>query len=98
MRSRLVVALTVVMLAVGSGSAMAGLAGFGGGFGGFFGDHNAGYYQYRHPCKHDNDFFKDGKCHVGPPGQYWHFIHGWCWLSDGHGGFTWGYGNGWLFE
>ncbi len=97
MRSRLVVALTVVMLAVGSGSAMAGFVDFGGGFGGFFDDNNAGYHQYKPPCQ-DDYYFSAGKCQHGPPGYYWHFIHGWCWIPNANGGFTWGYGNGWSFQ
>ena len=100
MRSRLVAFLTVGTLALSGGTAMAGFFDFGGGFGGFF-DHgeSAGYHQYKPPCKPGWGFGDDHHCHIGPPGHFWHFIHhGWCWLSDGHGGFKWGLGDGWAVE
>jgi len=100
MRSRLVALLTVGMLILGTGSAMAGFFDFGGGFSGFFDNDNAAFHQYKFhpPCKTGWYFGYDDKCHIGPPGHYWHFIHGWCWIPDGNGGFTWGFGNGWVYQ
>jgi hypothetical protein len=99
LRSRLVAFLTVGMLALGAGTAIAGFVNFGGGFSGYFDGGSASYHQYRPPCKYGYNFGNDRKCHAAPPGQYyWHFIHGWCWIPNGNGGFTWGYGNGWVFE
>jgi len=86
------------MLALGTGSAIAGFFEYGGGYSGFIDNGSAGWHQYRPPCKSGWYFGTDGKCHQCPHGHYWHWIHGWCWLPNGHGGFTWGFGNGWSFE
>lgn len=99
MRSRLIAFLTAGMLVVGSGSAMADFFNWGGGFGGYFDfGGSASYHQYRPPCKDGYGFGDDHHCHIGPPGQHhhFHFIHGFCWISDGHGGYNWGYGDGWV--
>ena len=99
-RSRLVVLLTVAMLAVGTGSAMAGIFfNFGGGFCGFL-DYlpsSGAQYKIPPPCKEKYEWVVN-KCVLGPPGHYWHYILGFCWIPNGHGGWTWGFGSGWLWE
>jgi hypothetical protein len=99
MRSRLVVFLTVGMLALGTGSAVAGIwYNFGGGFCGFLDYHTASNYEpHAPPCK-QNYQYVNGKCKLGPKGHNWHFVHGTCWIPDGHGGYKWGKGDGWLWE
>ena len=67
----------------------------GGGYGGYFNGSSASYHQYRPPCKTRDYYGRDSKCHKAPRGHNWHYTHGWCWLENGHGGFKWGYGNGW---
>src|SRR5450755_1088656 len=59
MRPRLVAVLTVGMLAVGSGSAIAGFFDFGGGYGGYGDGGSASYRQYRPPCKRGENFGND---------------------------------------
>lgn len=99
MRSRTVTILTVGMLAVGSGTAIAGFCNFGNGYGGYFNGNSASYHQYRRPpCKTGYDTGKNGKCQKAPPGHNWHWIHGWCWIPNNSGGYNWGYGNGWCWE
>jgi len=100
-RSRLVAVLTVGMLALGTGSAVAGFFDFGGGYSGSSDGASASWHQYRPPCKPGWGYGDDRHCHYGPPGHhhyYWHYKHGWCWRSDGHGGYKWGYGDGWVYE
>jgi hypothetical protein len=96
MRSRFVAFLTAGMLVLGSGTAIAGFCDFGGGYGGYFNGKSASYHQYRPPCKTSYYYGNDSKCHTAPRGHYWHYTHGWCWIENGHGGFKWGYGNGWV--
>jgi hypothetical protein len=98
MRSRLVAVLTVGMLAVGSGSAIAGFFDFGGGYGGYGDGGSASYHQYRPPCQRGENFGNDRRCHKDDHHRDWHFKHGWCWIEDGHGGYKWGYGNGWEYS
>ncbi len=97
MRSRFIAFLTAGMLVLGSGTAIAGFCDFGGGYGGYFnGGNSASYHQYRPPCKTTYYYGNDSKCHSAPRGHSWHYTHGWCWLENGHGGYKWGYGNGWV--
>ena len=100
MRSRLVAFLTVGALALSGGTAMAGFFNWGDGFSGFFDQHDdASHHQYKPPCKPGWGYGDDHHCHSGPPGHHeWHFKHGWCWLQDGHGGFKWGIGDGWVYD
>ena len=103
MRSRFVTFLTVGALVVSGGTAVAGMTDFGGGYTGWF-DNNgdsASHHQYRPPCPVDESFGNDHKCHQPPSRHHftWHFVHHqWCWQGDGHGGFKWGFGEGWVEE
>jgi|GEM_PF-2983406 len=99
MRSRLVALLTVAMLALGTGSAVAGWFVFGGGFCGFIDTWGASYNEYKipPPCKEKYEWVAN-KCVLGAPGHYWHLIYGFCWIQNSKGGWTWGYGYGWVWE
>ncbi len=99
MRSRLVAILTVGMLALGTGSAVAVFSGSDGGLSGSSGNGSAGWWEYKKPpCKDHEHFGDDHKCHRDDHGDHhWMHVHGWCWLEDGHGGFKWGYGDGWAY-
>ena len=102
MRSRMVAFLTVGMLALGTGTATAGLLNLGGGgLLGIFGGgttQSASYNQYKPPCP--IFFTYNGQsCQFDPLGFIWEFVeHVFCWISNGHGGFTWGLGNGWVLK
>ncbi len=96
-RSRLVAFLTVAMLALGTGSALAGFFDFGGGYTGYSDVGSASWHQYRPPCKTYYSY-SNGKCIPTPPHHRWYYGRGWCWLPNGHGGYTWGYGYGWCYE
>jgi hypothetical protein len=101
MRSRLVTFLTVGALVVSGGTAVAGMYDFGGGYSGWFdnGGDSASHHQYRPPCKHDEGWGNDRRCHKRSEHHRWHFVHHrWCWQGDGHGGFKWAFGDGWAEE
>ncbi len=95
-RSRLVAFLTVAMLALGTGSALAGFFDFGGGYTGYGDGGSASWHQYRPPCR-DGYGYASGKCYPNH-NHHWYYRLGWCWLPNGHGGYTWGYGYGWCYE
>jgi hypothetical protein len=99
LRSRLVTILTVGMLALGTGSAVAGLFSAGGGVPSSSGSQSAAHHEYKPPCK-DDEKFEHGHCVKEKDHEHhrWEHKHGWCWLEDGHGGWTWGYGDGWVYE
>jgi hypothetical protein len=102
MRSRLVTFLTVGALALSGGTAAAGLFDFGGGYAGWF-DNNgdsASHHQYRPPCPVAENFGSDHKCHKDNDHHHrWQFVHHhWDWQGDGHGGFKWGFGDGWVAQ
>ena len=99
MRSRLVAFLTVGMLALGTGSAVAGFSSSGGGLSGSSGERQRRLPGVQKPpCKDHEHFGDDHKCHKDDGrDHHWQHEHGWCWLEDGHGGFKWGYGDGWVY-
>lgn len=98
-RSRLVAFLTVGVLALTGGSALAGYnyGGWGGGYSGEFENEqqSAAWHQYRPPCQQGYSFGNDGHCHPGPPHHHFRFTHGYCWIENNRGGWSWGYGYGW---
>ena len=100
MRTRLVTLLTVAAFALSGGTAAAGLGlfNFGGGFSGFFDSGtSASYHQYRPPCQTGWNMGFNGQCVHAPPFFFWRFIfNSFCWIPNSHGGFTWGFGNGWV--
>ena len=97
MRTRLATFLTVGALALSGGTAAACFIDFGGGYGGFFGGGSSSYWQYRPPCPTGWNMGFNGKCAKAPPTFFWYWVfHQFCWIPNNHGGFTWGYGNGWV--
>jgi hypothetical protein len=99
MRSRMVGILTAGMLVLGTGTAAATVFNFGGGFLGVFGSQSesAAYSQYRPPCLPFFTPAANGQCVFDPLGFVWKFIeNAFCWQSNGHGGFIWAKGNGWV--
>ncbi len=91
--------LTVGMLALGTGTAAACVFNFGGGFTGVFGSQSesAAYHQYRPPCLPFFTPAANGQCVFDPLGFIWEFVENtFCWQSNGHGGFVWAKGNGWI--
>ena len=100
MRSRLIAFLTVGMLALGTGTATAGLLNLGGltSILGGGTTQSASYNQYAPPCPIFFTYNGSG-CSFDPLGFVWEFVeHVFCWISNGHGGFTWGLGNGWVLK
>ena len=97
MRSRLVAFLTVGMLAVGTGSAVAVFSSSGGGVPGSSANGSAAHHEYKPPCKDGEHFGDDHRCKKDKGKHHWEHHHGWCWQDDGHGGWKWGYGDGWVY-
>ena len=99
MRTRLATFVTVAVLALSAGTAAACFIDFGGGYGGYFGGGSAGYHQYRPPCQTGWNMGNNGRCNKGQPRHFWYWVfHQFCWIPNNHGGFNWGYGNGWVTE
>ncbi len=99
MRSRMVGMLTAGMLVLGTGTAAATVFNFGGGFTGVFGSasESAAYHQYRPPCLPLFTPAANGQCVFDPLGYVWEFVKNtFCWQPNGHGGWVWAKGNGWV--